>query len=330
MRGAPAQGAALSSGTRRLVVSPAGGELARSLHLRPGLGVAAHVVQGEGLEIVRVRVERPALILVDRGLKTVQPARGAAVRAGPGQALLLAGGQTVDFHNRVTDGQRYEARWLLFGAAVLDDPHYLAEAQRLRPAGAAMPPARACVRPGAGLAEAFERARQGLAPDPSRPDAVVRQQLLEVLHWLLHAGLVVRMPPDDARLSSRLRALLSTRLDGDCSAEAIAQAFAMSQATLRRRLAAEGSTLSALVADVRMASALVMLQATTRPVSEIALAVGYDSPSRFAVRFRHRFGFAPTAVRGHARGPEPAPPCRRLGARARPGRDPDPWRHGPA
>jgi AraC-like DNA-binding protein len=49
-----------------------------------------------------------------------------------------------------------------------------------------------------------------------------------------------------------------------------------------------------------MASALTLLQATSRPVAEIALAVGYASPSRFAVRFRHRFGFSPSAVRSQA------------------------------
>ena len=95
--------------------------------------------------------------------------------------------------------------------------------------------------------------------------------------------------------------MLSAQLDAEWSSDAIARSLAMSEATLRRRLAAEGVTLRELIADVRMASALVLLQATSRPVSEIASAVGYDSPSRFAVRFRDRFGFAPTAVRGHAR-----------------------------
>lgn len=285
--------------------SPSGAELARTLHVRPALGVAAHVMQGEGLEIVRIRVERPALILMDRGIKTVKPKRGAAVSAMPGQALLLAGGQTVDFHNQITDGERYEARWLMFSASVLEDPYYLASAERVTPASrsaATNPPARALRRVPYGLSEAFERARQGLAPDPSRPDAVVRQQMLEVAHWMLAEGLVLRVPPEDARISGRIRAMLSTQLDGAWSSPAIASALAMSEATLRRRLAAEGVSLRELIADVRMASALVLLQATSRPVSEIALAVGYDSPSRFAVRFRDRFGFAPTAVRGHVRG----------------------------
>ena len=281
--------------------SATGAELARTLHVRPGVGVAAHVVQGEGLEIVRIRVERPAVILVDRGIKTVKPARGGAVRALPGQMLLLAGGHTVDFHNRVTDGERYEARWLMFGGTVLDDPYYLATARRQSAAEAPQPPAQVLRRVPIGLADAFERARRGLAPDPSRPEAVVRQQLLEVAHWLLAEGMVLRVPPDDARVSGRIRAMLSAQLDGEWSSDAIARSLAMSEATLRRRLAAEGVTLRELIADVRMASALVLLQATSRPVSEIASAVGYDSPSRFAVRFRDRFGFAPTAVRGHAR-----------------------------
>ncbi|MBO9689152.1 MAG: helix-turn-helix transcriptional regulator [Mitsuaria chitosanitabida] len=290
------------SGERRVLRTPAGAELARTLHARPALGVAAHVMQGEGLEIVRIRVERPALILVDRGFKTVKPERGAAVRAMPGQALLLAGGQTVDFHNRITDGERYEARWLMFGGVVLDDPYYLATAERLHTGKAAMPRAQALRRVPPGLADAFERARRALAPDPSLPDTVVRQQLLEVAHWLLAQGLVLRAPMEDARISGRIRAMLSARPEDDWSAAAIARALAMSEATLRRRLAAEGASLRELIADVRMASALVLLQATSRPVSEIASAVGYDSPSRFAVRFRDRFGFAPTAVRGHARG----------------------------
>lgn len=97
--------------------------LARDLHVRPGVGVAAHVLQGGGLEIRRGRVEQPALILVDRGIKAVRTERGAAIRALPGQAIVLGGNQTVDFKNSVRDGAHYEARWLLFDAALLEDTY---------------------------------------------------------------------------------------------------------------------------------------------------------------------------------------------------------------
>lgn len=74
----------------------------------------------------------------------------------------------------------------------------------------------------------------------------------------------------------------------------------MSEATLRRRLAEEDRSFSEMTIDVRMAHAL-SLQSTDRSVTQIAFDAGYESASRFAVRFRKRFGFAPTAVRGHQR-----------------------------
>lgn len=280
---------------------PDGSSLARELHGRPGVGIAAHVLQGRGLRILRMRVDQPALIFVDRGLKTVKPARGAAVRARPGQALLLDGQQTVDFTNDVTDGEQYEARWLVFDHALLEDDFYRATAARIAPGDAPPVSVRPLARVPTALAEAFERGRQALAPGPSLPDAVARQRVLEVMHWLLEDGLVLRSAPVDTSVAIQVRALIAGRLDHDWTAPRVAQALAMSEATLRRRLVAEGASMSALIVDARMATALTLLQATAQPVSEIANAVGYESPSRFAIRFRERFGFAPTAVRGHDR-----------------------------
>jgi AraC-like DNA-binding protein len=36
-------------------------------------------------------------------------------------------------------------------------------------------------------------------------------------------------------------------------------------------------------------------------VTQIALTVGYQSPSHFTVRFRRRFGFPPSAIRESGR-----------------------------
>jgi len=284
----------------RLAPPPDGANLARSIDFRPGIGVAAHVLQGRGLAILRVRVEQPALILVDRGVKAVKPLCGTSVRARPGQAIVLAGNQTVDFTNSVPDGSHYEARWLLFDIALLEDGFYAGRAARLDSARNPLP-ARLLPQVCDGLTDAFERARHALAPAADVPDAIARQRLLEVMHWLLEAGIVLRSPPANASLSVSVRALIAGRLDGAWTAARVARELALSEATLRRRLATEGTSLTELLVDARMATALTLLQATTQPVSGIALAVGYESPSRFAVRFRQRFGFAPTAVRGHER-----------------------------
>lgn len=283
------------------IQAPDGSALAREIHGRPGIGVSAHVLQGRGLRILRMRVDQSALILVDRGLKTVKPARGSGVRARPGQMLLLSGQQTVDFTNDVAEGEHYEARWLVFDNALLDDAFYRETAARIASVDAPLASVRLLARVRTGLADAFQRGRQALAPDPALPSAVARQRVLEVMHWLLEDGLVLRSAPTEMTVSVQIRALIAGRLDHDWPAARVAQALAMSEATLRRRLAAEGESMSALIVDARMASALTLLQATTQPVSRIANAVGYDSPSRFAIRFRERFGFAPTVVRGHER-----------------------------
>ena len=277
---------------------PDGAGLAREIHIKPGVGMAAHVLQGRDLQMLRMRVDQPALILVDRGIKSIRSERGAAATGVAGQALLVEGNQTVDFNNSVLDGSQYEARWLLFDDALLGDSHYLAECNARRRKSA---PLRLIAKVRPALAEAFERARQSLTPAAGLPLSIARQRVLEVMHWLLEDGYVVRSTPLNASTSVKVRALISGRLDADWPTDRVAAELALSEATLRRRLVAEGTTLTKLLVDARMSIALTLLQATAKPVSDIALSVGYESPSRFAIRFRERFGFAPTAVRGHER-----------------------------
>ncbi len=283
---------------------PDGAAPVRSIHALPGVGMAAHVLQGRGLEILRMRMDQPALILVDQGTKTVRAERGATARAMPGQAIVIDGHQTVDFTNAVPNGvDHYEARWLVFDPALLDDPYYLARAVQAGRAGTASAPVRLVPQVAPTLAMAFERAAQSLAPDQALPTSVARQRVLEVLHWLLEQhGIALSAPPANPGVSVKVRALIAEQLDAEWTAGRIASELAVSESTLRRRLTAEGASLTQLLVDARMATALTLLQATAQPVSSIALSVGYESPSRFAVRFRQRFGFAPTAVRGHERG----------------------------
>lgn len=287
---------------RHRTTYPAGpASLARDLHAVDGVGIAAEVRQGRGLAVLRSRVDQPALVFVDQGIKAVRTPQGDEVSAGRGQALALTGNQTVDFTNTVTEGTHYTARWLVFGPAVLQDAAYVQRCEaQVAPVGRVATALRLSpVRD--GLASAFDRARQALSPQAAVPAPVARQRLLEVLHWLLEDGIALRHSPVNAAVSDRVRTLLARRLDAAWTALQVARELAVSEATLRRRLAEEQTSLTELLADARTSTALTLLQATDRSVAEIALAVGYESPSRFAVRFRQRFGFAPTAVRGHRR-----------------------------
>ena len=84
--------------------------------------------------------------------------------------------------------------------------------------------------------------------------------------------------------------------------ERVAHETATSVPTLRRKLAAEGVVFRDLVQDVRMSHALALLQNTDTPVLQVAISSGYASPSRFTARFRARFGYLPTDIRGQHRG----------------------------
>jgi AraC-like DNA-binding protein len=81
----------------------------------------------------------------------------------------------------------------------------------------------------------------------------------------------------------------------------VAFQLAMSEATLRRHLAKEGRSFSALLAEVRLTLAFNLIQATDRPIESIARTVGYESGSRFAAKFRAFFGHQPSILRGHRR-----------------------------
>ncbi len=95
----------------------------------------------------------------------------------------------------------------------------------------------------------------------------------------------------------RILNLLRSDLSHDWQADAVSARLAMSPATLRRKLAGEGISFRRLLQDARMEHALGLVNASQRPLGEIAAACGYQSPSRFAAAFQRQFGCAPSSLR---------------------------------
>src|SRR5262249_5713930 len=62
-----------------------------------------------------------------------------------------------------------------------------------------------------------------------------------------------------------------------------------------------GSTPGRYVTELRLARAARRLAATDAPVTEICLAVGWESLGTFSARFRRSYGASPTAWRKIAR-----------------------------
>lgn len=205
------------------------------------------------------------------------------------EVFLLQRGTAWDVENDPAPDGHYRALVLLPGH------------ERLRgfePGPGAVRPVTASARLPADteLREALQRAARALDPAaPASPD-LQHHRLLEVLMLLAERGW--RFDPGaDMAWSDRLRRRIAGHPAFDWSVQGLAEAFAVSASTLRRRLAAEKTTASDLVREVRLEAALALLHGTTLPVGEIAARCGYESHSRFSAAFRTRFGLPPSDLR---------------------------------
>lgn len=255
---------------------------------RPGVGTTASVLQKQELEFKRLFIDQPLLIVVERGIKALRWATGESIIRS-GEAIAIAGGQTVDVINRLAEDGSYRAFWLVWDSALI------AAHAEAHPAQSVIRHAQPLLAPTGEFMAAFQRSVHALE-DEAMPVDIARHRAAEMLLWVaMHGGKFA--PLEALTVAVKVRRLISHDLAGEWSAAAIASALAMSEATLRRRLADEATSLSEILLDARMSFALNLLQCSAQPVTQIALNVGYQSPSHFAVRFRQRFGFSPSAIR---------------------------------
>ncbi len=122
-----------------------------------------------------------------------------------------------------------------------------------------------------------------------------RQELLKLLLLEGHKGLSELA--GEARLSQRLYALIEADLSSDDTAQVFARKLAMSEASLRRRLKAEGTGIQQLKDAARLGRALHLLQSSDLSVAAVAEQCAYQSPSRFTDKFKQRFGLTPSELR---------------------------------
>ncbi|CAH6835142.1 hypothetical protein VCHA50P415_10338 [Vibrio chagasii] len=80
------------------------------------------------------------------------------------------------------------------------------------------------------------------------------------------------------------------RLPSDKHAlDEVAQQFAMSRATMIRKLKREGTQFREVLTEVRLAHAFYLIQSGYSNVAQLALVCGYQSEGRFSQRFKDKF-----------------------------------------
>jgi AraC-like DNA-binding protein len=128
-------------------------------------------------------------------------------------------------------------------------------------------------------------------------------------------ALLAALPPLDASLTDRVRALVAEGLrGGDPQVKRIAAKLKMSERTLQRKLAAEGTTFDALVDRLREELARRYLTDERLAIAEVAFLLGYSEPSAFHRAFKRWTGTTPGELRAHA-------DTRTMGRGAPPGTD---------
>lgn len=264
---------------------------------RQGVGTTASIFQSRKLRFSRVTAPAPVLIVVKAGRKELR-APGFECVLEAGDAVAIAKDSVLDITNTPDHAGRYEASWLVW------DECLVSEFPIENSNAAIVDVARGFHAIPAAFSRTIDNAINTIRQNEQIPQAVAVHRVTEVLVWLDAFGARFDLTQSNSASAIVRRQVLSAP-ETSWTAPYLASTMAMSEATLRRRLNEEGTTVSALVADVRMSLAMQMLQSTQFSVARIALEVGYESASRFAMRFRDRFGFSPSAIRGHQRADEP-------------------------
>lgn len=264
-------------------------QIQRMVWSRQDVGLTASVLQRNDLLVHTFATDHPSLILLRRGNKTIKIGAKKIVLS-PGDAVAVAAGVSCDVQNETERGQ-FESTWIVCADSILSklertfsDHKKLKDAIGLKGLGNE-------------FMQSFERAAQAIATPDRIPDVVAEHRMQELLSWLAHSGVIFN-PEPSSDLQRKVRLMIGVAPEKTWMSKDLAQSLAMSEATFRRRLANQGQSFNDILIDVRMTTALTLLQVTDRQIAEIAYQVGYESASRFSVRFKKRFGFSPTAVRG--------------------------------
>ena len=99
-------------------------------------------------------------------------------------------------------------------------------------------------------------------------------------------------------LSRRVLEFVTLALpEGGASRAAVAELMGLSVRTLQRRLADEGTTFAAILDEARRRMAQIYVEASGRPLAEVAGQLGFESQAAFNHWHQARFGESPGARR---------------------------------
>lgn len=209
-----------------------------------------------------------------------------------GDLLIFPAGSMVTMENRPVFNANYTAVGVSFSDGLVAE---VFSEKTFKPVGNEVQIIRAAMHRPMDLLPII----QDTLDQSTLPEIILRQRLKEPLFWLREHGVQLATSVEESPLS-RVRRLIETDLSHPWRANEVARHLAMSEATMRRCLAETGQGFSKTLLNTRLENGLGLLQTTDVPISEVALACGFKTPSHFSDAFRKRFGIAPKQIRAAA------------------------------
>ena len=138
--------------------------------------------------------------------------------------------------------------------------------------------------------------------DPQYAALSIRRDDRALNKMLQHAVPLTIFPyRRDRLLVQRVRELLRMQPDSPHTGESLAMELHVSPRTLHRQLQEEGTSLQALKNEIRRDRAVELLNRTSRPIKQIAPAVGFNNEKSFSRAFKQWTGVTPESVREKGR-----------------------------
>ncbi|MDO9483203.1 MAG: helix-turn-helix transcriptional regulator [Hydrogenophaga sp.] len=258
------------------------------------IGGGARVFATQRYRLSTLTVREHLLVVVLKGVKGLH-ALHKVLTARQGQGIMIARGTQWDVVNDPEGLTQYEAIALSF-------PDRLIHALSQHP----LPAQRCTVKHANVLAIDDDLLEALIRTVPRKPGMRLSNEILQhrVVEVLLHLRERGYQFDETQKVSwnEQIRRLVAQRPDVDWSASKLAAKFHVSESTLRRRMSSADLSLVGLVRDVRLETALGLLQTTNLLVGEVAHQCGWASHSRFSAAFAERWGVSPSVVRGRKTG----------------------------
>ncbi|MBP8184491.1 MAG: helix-turn-helix domain-containing protein [Pseudomonas sp.] len=248
----------------------------------------ATVVAQQHYRLHAVSCDLPLLIIPLQGHKRLRSGE-QWLDCAPGEFLMLHHAQQVDIENLPTGDAPYRALTIGFNWRLLEVARSLLA---MHPTAASSPPVSISQGPLTPLEPALAAYLACAADDRLAIDHAG----LGLLLALARTGHNSFISASDPSLATQARLLIAADPARAWKSADLEARFAISSATLRRRLQEEQSNFRTLLQEARLHHALQLLQSRRQPLKSTAAACGYSSLASFNRAFAQRFGLEPSAV----------------------------------